>query len=192
MPIQPMSLTGAQILGSAAAKVGLVVYSDFQCPFCGKFARETLPAIQVQYVKSGKVLLAFREFPLPMHQFAQKAAEAAECAGRQGKFWPFHDELFSVPQALDPASLKERAQRLGLEPKSFATCFDGQTSALIQSSKAEAEPLGVVGTPTFLAGPILNDGRVKVSQRFSGALSIAEFQTILDRLVSTASAGAQK
>lgn len=183
LPSEPVSVSGAQMIGSPTAKVGLVMYSDFECPFCGKFARETLPALQAQYVRSGKVLLVFRQLPLPMHQFAQKAAEAAECAGRQDKFWPFHDQLFGDQKALGLENLKQSAQRVGLEPRQFSACLDGQTAALVKTDSDSAVPLGVSSTPSFLAGLILADGRVKISERWTGAVAISQFQSVLDRLV---------
>lgn len=185
LPTKPISLAGAQLRGDKGAKVGLVVYSDFQCPFCGKFARETLPAIEKQYVDSGKVLLAFRQFPLPIHQFAQQAAEASACAGRQGKFWEFHDQLFANQDKLDPSSLRDRADKLGLQGRLFAGCLDaGETASLVQTDKTGGTPLGVTGTPTFLVGPMLPDGTLHVSQRFSGALPLSQFQSVLDRFTS--------
>lgn len=184
LPSDPIPLTGAQTDGSPAAKVALVVYSDFQCPYCGKFARETLPAIQRQYVRPGKVLLAFRQFPLPIHPFAEQAAEAAVCASRQGKFWPFHDDLFLNQQALDTASLHDRAARLGLQTTLFDVCLAGETTNIVHADHASGEGAGVVGTPTFLIGAVLDSGRVKVSKRFSGALPLAEFQSVLDPLIA--------
>ncbi len=188
LPAEPISLDGAPAIGSRNAKIGMIIYSDFQCPFCARFALDTLPALQEQYVKTGQVLMAFREYPLPIHPFAQKAAEAALCANQQGKFWEFHDALFANQQALDPASLGARAVRLGLDSRQFAACLEGQTAALVQTDKRSGDPLGVAGTPTFLLGPLLPDGRVKVSQRFSGAKPLAEFQGILDKLVSASNA----
>jgi protein-disulfide isomerase len=189
LPAQPISLTGAQILGDRAAKIGFVVYSDFQCPYCGKFARETLPTLEQQYVRTGKVLLAFRQFPLAIHQFAEKAAEAAECAGRQGKFWAFHDQLFADQRTLDTAGLQDRARVLGLEANEFARCLEGQTAMIVEADRAGGEPLGVSGTPTFLLGPVLEDGRLKVAQRFSDAQPLAQFQNMLDRLVGASRGG---
>ena len=194
-PAEPISLAGAEIEGHPTARVALVVYSDFQCPYCGKFARETLPAIQAKYVRSGKLLLAFRQYPLPNHEFAQKAAEAAECAGKQGRFWAFHDQLFANQRALDLASLSTYAVKVGLEPKQFATCLDGQTVASVKADNAGGDQVGVSGTPSFVAGPILPDGRIKVTERFSGALPLSEFQRVLDRLGATSdgtASGGQK
>jgi protein-disulfide isomerase len=189
VPLQPITLTGAQILGNRSAQAGLVVYSDFQCPFCGKFARETLPSLEEQYVRPGKLLIAFRQFPLPNHVFAVKAAEAADCAGRQGKFWPYHDRLFANPQALDPASLQEHARQVRLDPKQFAACLDGEASAVVQADKAGGAALQVAGTPAFLAGAMLSDGRLRVIERISGAQPVARFQDMLDRVLRTAEAG---
>jgi protein-disulfide isomerase len=186
LPMEPISLAGAQTSGSPAAKVALVVYSDFQCPFCAKFARDVLPTLAKQYVETGKVLIAFRQFPLDIHPFAQKAAEGSLCAGQQGKFWAFHDDLFASPQALDPAGLPARAERLGLNADVFAKSLSGQTAANVESDKQGAQPFGITGTPTFLLGSVVAQGRVKVSDRFSGALPIVQFQTRLDSLLRKA------
>jgi protein-disulfide isomerase len=187
LPAQPVSLDGASTIGSPNAKVGLVVYSDFQCPYCGKFARETLPTIDERYIRTGKVLLVFRQFPLPNHQYAQKAAEAAVCAGRQGKFWMFHDALFSNPQALDSAGLQNHAQRLGLDVADFASCLGGETASIVQRDRASGDALGILGTPTFLVGMMLPDGRVRVAHRFSGAQPLSQFESILERFLGAGS-----
>jgi len=195
LPAEPISMAGADVEGSSTAKIALVVYSDFQCPYCGKFARETLPAIQEQYVRPGKLLLAFRQYPLPNHQFAQKAAEASECAGKQAKFWPFHDQLFANQTALDYGSLSIYARNVGLDLKQFAACLDGHTAASVKGDYAGGDLAGVNGTPSFVAGPLLPDGRLKVTERFSGALPLVEFQRVLDRLVAAsggAASGEQK
>jgi len=186
LPIDPVSLAGAQTSGDSRAKVALVIYSDFQCPFCAKFGRDVLPTIQKQYVDTGRILLAFRQLPLEIHPFAQKAAEGSLCAARQGKFWPFHDDLFANPNALDLSSLHDRALRLSLDTKAFATCLSGETAADVEADKKAAQVFGITGTPTFLAGSIVAGGAVKVSERFSGALPIQQFQTVLDGLLRKA------
>ncbi len=185
LPTEAISLAGAQLLGKSTAQVGIVVYSDFQCPYCGRFAKETLPSLEAQYVRTGKILVAFRQFPLPNHPFAQKAAEAANCAGRQGKFWEFHDRLFANPRALDSPNLLEHARQVKLEPARFAACLDGQETAAVRADHASGGAVGVSGTPTFLVGRLLADGRLKVSQRLSGALPLEHFQTVLDGLFGT-------
>jgi protein-disulfide isomerase len=186
VPPEPIALAGAQVMGSPTAKVGLVVYSDFQCPFCGKFALETLPILEEEYVRPGRILIAFRQFPLPRHPLATKAAEAADCAGRQGKFWPYHDRLFANSQSLDQASLHDYARQVRLDTKQFATCLDGQASGTVQADKASGTALRVTGKPAFLAGKILPDGQMQVMERFDGARPIAQFQGMLNRLLSAA------
>jgi protein-disulfide isomerase len=140
-----------------------------------------LPA---KYVQTVRVRLAFRQFPLPIHAQAQKAAEAAVCAGRQGRFWPYHDLLFASPQTFDEASLLQRASALDLEEPAFATCLQGEVTAAVRADHAGGGPLGVTGTPTFLAGPIVGGDRLRVTERFSGALPLAEFEAVLDRVLA--------
>lgn len=185
VPTEPVSLAGAEIDGGATAKVALLVYSDFECPFCARFARDTLPQIQERYVRPGRVLVAFRHYPLPNHQFARQAAEAAECAGRQGEFWKYHDLLFLNPKRLDRPSLDASARDVGLDTVKFAVCMAGQASADVEADRSRGEPLGVSGTPTFFAGLLLEDGRLKVSERISGALPFDAFRAVLDRMLGS-------
>jgi protein-disulfide isomerase len=180
-----VSIEGALLQGSAVAKVVLVEYSDFQCPFCGRFAREIMPKLEEKYIKSGKVQLAFRHLPLPMHPFAQKAAEAVECAARQGAFWGMHNKVFQEPQQLEEVSLKQNARILLLDEKQFSTCLAGQASEKVRRDAAEARKLLVTGTPTFFVGTKQTDGRVKVVQRISGAPPVEQFEAALERVLAT-------
>ena len=102
IPEDPVALDGTQMMGSPTARVVLMEFSDFQCPYCGRFAQETLPGLRAKYVDAGLVQFVFRHNPLPVHPNAQAAAEAAICAARQGNFWGMHDQLFR-----DPAKLEE-------------------------------------------------------------------------------------
>ena len=183
LPSAPLSLSGAPVLGRRDAKVGMVVYSDFECPFCGKFARETLPALKEQYVNSGQMLIAFRNFPLPNHRLAHKAAEAAACAAKQEKFWTYHDDLFVMPLALEEERLLERSLRLGLDAVAFRTCLAGEATSLVRSERANAQPLGVTGTPTFFVGAMESGTNLRVVERISGAQPLEKFKMILDRLL---------
>lgn len=188
LPDQPVTLEGAAVQGDRTAKVALIVYSDFQCPFCAKFGRDALPDIRTRYVKTGKVLLAFRQFPLTIHPFAQKAAEASECAARQGKFWDMHDLLFEHQQELTEGDLRAYARRVRLDGSVFDECLFGATSAKVRADADGGRQLAVTGTPTFLVGRIQQNGQVKVLQRFSGALPPSQFQAILDRALNTVDA----
>jgi protein-disulfide isomerase len=188
-PSEPVSLVGAAVQGRPTAQVALIVYSDFQCPYCGTFARDTLPAIEKRYVDAGKLLLAFRYLPLEqMHPFALKAAEAAECAGRQQQFWPMHDSLFSDQPHLDDASLSERAKGLHLNLKQFDTCLAGPAGDKVKADEAAAKALGIAGTPTILLGTIQPDGRVKATQRLSGMQTPTQLAKAIDALLAAVAA----
>src|SRR5205823_6444165 len=146
--------------GSDTAALTLVEFSDYQCPFCGRHARETYPQIQRDYVSTGKLKYVFRDFPLEaIHPNAFKAAEAAHCAGVQGKYWEMHDRLFANQSALFPAQLFLHAQALGLDPQSFRQCLDsGQYAAEIRKDLEDGQKAGVTGTPAFILGLTASEG----------------------------------
>ena len=109
-----ISITDSPSKGLDSATVVIVEFSDFQCPYCGSAATGAVAQIMKDYVDTGKVKLVFKNFPLSFHQYAEKAAEAAECARDQGKFWEMHDKLFSNQNALTVNDLKGYAGELGL------------------------------------------------------------------------------
>ena len=181
VPKEPVSIETAAIKGNAKARVALIEYSDFQCPFCGKFAREILPAVDKEFVQTGRVMIAFRHLPLEtIHPFALKAAEAATCAGRQGKFWEMHDELFRGPEPLDVGVFQVNAESLRLNSQEFARCITGTTTEQIRADAADARALSIVGTPTFFIGTVQSDMRVKVISALVGAASIEQFQSAIN------------
>src|SRR5712691_1751168 len=114
LPRDPISIANEPVMGDRAAKVAVIEYSDFQCPFCARYAKETFPQITSDYVDTGKVKYAFHDLPLDFHKYAFKAAEAAHCAGDQGKFWEMHGLLFQNQAALAPEQLGTYAKNLGL------------------------------------------------------------------------------
>lgn len=187
LPIVPQSLAGAALDGDAEARVAMIIYSDFQCPYCAKFAREVLPTLQDKYVRSGKVQVAFRHFPLPIHPFAQKAAEAAECAGRQGKFWEMHDALFSDTKRLAAADLQTHAAALRLDLRGFGRCVAGETAPEVLADTETGKQLLVRGTPTIFLGTVETDGRVKIAARLSGAQPVSTFEAAVSSLLKPAS-----
>ena len=136
-------------LGPANAKVTIVEFSDFQCPYC-KREYPVLNQVISSYIS--KVDVVFMEFPLPptMHPYAEKAAEAAECAADQGAFWDYYDQSFTV-QTLTVDDLKTRAAGLGLDTTKFNACLDGSTKAAgVASQESAGGQVGVQGTPSFL------------------------------------------
>jgi protein-disulfide isomerase len=178
-----LSLPAHGMKGSLKAKVALIEFSDFQCPFCGRYARESSPAIQKEFVDSGKVVYVFRHLPLQaIHPFAVKAAQAAECAGMQNQFWPMHDLLFQDQHALDSANLRVYAQRLGLDLAKFGDCLDAAPD-ILGPDIAEARRIGITSTPTFLIGAIQADRTVEVLSRINGAQPLEVLRTTLESAV---------
>jgi protein-disulfide isomerase len=133
--------------GPASAPVTIVEFSDFQCPFCAR-AEDTLARIMKDY--DGKVRLVYRDFPLPMHTQAQKAAEASQCAADQGKYWEMHGKLFQNQRELQPEKLKEYAKDLGLDQAKFDKCLDsGEKAKVVEAHKEAGEAAFVNATPSF-------------------------------------------
>jgi protein-disulfide isomerase len=139
-------------LGWPAAPVTVVEFSDYQCPFCQRFFLATLPALKKGYIDTGKVRYVFRDFPLDqIHPQARKAAEAAHCAGEQGKYWEMHDLLFGNQQALQLPKLSEHARALGLDGAGFDQCLtSGTHAARVNQGLTDGHPAGVRGTPGFV------------------------------------------
>jgi len=139
------------------------------------------------YVETGKIQFAFRHLPLEQrHPSAVRAAEAAECSGRQGKFWQMHDALFRTGKALDSASLFARAEEIGIDSDRFRKCMDGEATARVREDIAEAQSLGITATPSFLFGTIEPDGRrLKVVRRESGAIPADGFVAIVEQLLKS-------
>jgi len=132
--------------GDPNAPVTLVEFADYECPYC----QNVNPQIQQLKKEFGdKLTLAFKDFPLPMHHSAEKAAEAARCAGEQGKYWQYHDVLF-YSKLLSVDDLKQHARTLNLNGDQFDTCLDsGREAAAVQKDLQEGKQLGLTGTPSF-------------------------------------------
>jgi protein-disulfide isomerase len=188
-PDQTVSLNvyGEPFKGSDSARVAMIEYSDFECPFCGEYARQLYPRILESYVKTGKVRYYFRDLPLPIHPNAMRSALAARCAGEQGKFWEMHDSLFADQSALSEKDILRRAVALGLDQSKFSECFSANKYAdSIRKSRSGAERLSITGTPAFAFGLVEANGEVvKVSQMVLGAQSYEEFKAVLDELLSS-------
>ena len=165
---------GDYVKGDENAPVTIIEYSDFECPFCGRFFEQTLPQIEENYIDTGKVKLIYRDFPLGFHANAQKAAEAAECAGEQGKYWEMHDTLYETG-ALSIANLKQHAKDLGLDSTQFDSCLDsGKYATEVTDDMAKGQAAGVSGTPSFTI-----NGKLLV-----GAQPYATFAQMIDAELS--------
>lgn len=175
----PLALNGAVMRGRDGSTVALIEYADPECPYCGRFARDTLPTLVEDYVETGKVTLAFFHLPLPRHPNAAKASEALECANEQGRFWPLHDRLFADQTRLAESDLIEHAKALELDVAGFEACLGGKKTEKIKSDVAAALELGISSTPTFLIGLFETDGRVAVKSILKGAQPLQAFATAI-------------
>jgi protein-disulfide isomerase len=138
------------VQGSKDAPITIIEFSDFQCPYCAKFYTQTLPQIRDNYINTGKVKFVYRDYPLSFHQYAKKAAEAADCAQEQGKFWEFHDMIYENQASLNNEKLKQYAIDLGLNTNEFNTCLDsGKMSQEVMKDFQDGSSYGVTGTPAF-------------------------------------------
>ena len=147
-----VSTAGAPSLGERTAKVTIIEFSDYQCPFCGRYATQTMPLLLDEYVKTGKVRYIFRNFPLEqLHPSAEKAAEAGACAGDQGKFWEAHDRFFKNQQGLDAKQVLGHAAALGLDVATFQQCLDtGKYASVVKAdATSEATAEGDITRPSL-------------------------------------------
>ena len=166
------------VLAVGEPKITVVEYVDFQCPACGMFARDTFPTIKRDYIDTGKVRWVLRHFPLTsIHDFAQGAAEAAECAADQNMFWEYAERLFENQSALTDSDLERYAADLGLDAAAFNACRQsGEKSARVGEDRESGEAIGVPGTPSFAIG----------NRLYAGVFSAASFAVPLDEAIAAA------
>ncbi|HEU4630029.1 MAG TPA: DsbA family protein [Gemmatimonadaceae bacterium] len=171
----------SRIQGSATAPVWVLEVSDYQCPFCKRWHDETYPQLVREYVNTGKIRLAYVNFPLTsMHPHAQLAAEAAMCAGSQGKYWPYHDGLFATQERWEGlpdarAVFDSLATAAGLDSAAFATCLSSHAMReIVAADQARMEQAGVRATPTFFIG----------NTKLEGAQPIEAFRQAIDAALS--------
>ena len=145
-PSAHVDVANAQRLGSEQAPVQIIEFADYECPYCQN-VNDDLRRLREQF--GDQVSLVYKDFPLPMHPLAARAAEAARCAGAQGKFWEFHDALFQTKR-IQVSDLKLQARTLKLDTARFDQCLDGgEQIAVVKKDAQEAKRLGLEGTPSF-------------------------------------------
>ena len=173
------SIQGAPGIGSPKAKVKIVVFSDFQCPFC---ARGMKRIDQIRDLYKDKVFIVFKHLPLSFHQDAHLAAQASMAANEQGKFWAYHDKLFTNQSRLKKADLIQHAKDLGLNLAKFKSALDsGKYKKLVDNDMADAKKVKVPGTPFFIVN----------GQKVMGARPINDFKAIISKVLGDPSSGSQ-
>ena len=169
LPRFPVSVDDDPYQGNADAPVVIVQFAEFQCPYCGK-AREATDQVLKHY--EGKVKFVFRDFPLGFHDRAIPAAVAANCAGKQGKYWQVHDALMTNQRALEEADLERVARDAGVNITEWSTCRkDPSMEDEIKKDMADGAAIGVTGTPAFFINGV----------GISGAQPYERFKAIIDR-----------
>ena len=161
------------VKGAETSKVTIVEFSEYQCPYCKKYVDEAYTKIMQNY--GNQIRYIFRDYPLPFHQHAQQAAEAARCAGDQGKYWEYHDKLFGEQEnwsSLDNSKDKilEYAANLGLNKETFQACLEsGKHTAAVKADFSLGQKVGVQGTPSFFIN----------GQRLVGAMPYESFEAVI-------------
>ncbi len=163
--IDPEKIKDAPSEGNKDAKVTIIEFTDYQCPFCGKHFTDTYPQIKKDYIDTGKTRYVLMNFPLnSIHPNAEKAAESALCVKEQkgdSGYWKMHDKLFSNQESLSVENEKKWARELGVDGTKFDTCLDsGKYAQRVQEEESYGQSLGVSGTPAFFINGNLIEGAV--------------------------------
>ncbi len=178
-----IDVSGAATLGSAEAPLVLIEFSDYECGFCRRHQFTVMPALIEEYLDTGRVLYVFMEFPVvDRSPQALSAANAALCAGDQGRYQDMRESLYRNPYSLDAAGLGTQGIALGLEPDAYTACIEALThEGIIRAHMALGQQLGVRGTPFFFLGQWGDDhGLVHVHRRIAGAQPLTLFRTEID------------
>jgi protein-disulfide isomerase len=153
-----VSTRGKQNMGSKDAPVTVVEFTDYQCPFCLRFTKTTFPSLKKKYIDTGKVRWVALNLPLAFHKDATKAAQAAHCAGEQGKFWEMREVLFQNPQKLNVTYLPAHAATLNLDIEAFNACLQSKRHLDVIAKEAkDAQSVRLTGTPSFIIGKTTGD-----------------------------------
>jgi protein-disulfide isomerase len=178
-------IAGYPVKGSKTAKLVMVDFTDYQCQYCSRYARETFPKIIQQYVDSGKMRYVIIDLPLPSHPLAPKAAEASHCAGDQDKFWEMHDQLMAKQEALD--NLPSYATALNLDINRFEECLKtNKYAGEVRKSNTLAIKLDIRAVPGFVlaANDPKNPLKLKTIASIRGAAPLENFQGEIDKALA--------
>jgi protein-disulfide isomerase len=183
---EPVLLAAAAVKGSPTAPVGIILFSDFQCPSCQRFAHTILPSLLTTYVNTGKVLFAFKHLPVDtVHPLARGAAMSAICSAQESRFWEVHDAFFVEPAPASVDEYRARTLRAGVSSTGLDRCFgDSASIHQLQADVNEATRLRLQGTPALVVGR-LRDNRVSVEDVIVGVRPIRELERIIEQLLLT-------
>lgn len=183
-----IDIAGAAVKGAATARVAIIEFSDYECPFCARHAINTLPELTKEYIDTGKIRYVFRNLPLEsIHPNAMRAAVAAECAGEQGKYWQMHDRIFANQRALDATSLVNHGKAEGLDAARFQQCLiSDKYTAKIRADQAESDRVGATSTPSFFVAVLTpGDSQARAVRMIRGAHPYPTFKAAVDSVLAT-------
>ena len=189
--VQPLTIAGRPSKGNARAKVTVVEYSDYECPFCGQYVAQAYPQIEREYIATNKINYVFKNFPIEqLHRQSFKAHVAAACAGDQRRYWEMHDRLFADQRNLSLDRFVELASMLKLDVVAFRACVESaKHEAMIREDVGEAQRGGVQGTPVFVLAYTDPKGRTITPVRvIVGAQPFEAFKEAIDALLAEANA----
>lgn len=186
VPSSPITIDSRRAMGSPTAGIGIVEYSDLECPFCSRFALETLPQLKSRFVDSGTVVVAFKHMPLKIHKHALEAAVATQCAADQDAFWPAHDLLYRSQRTLGAQPMVDILEPLGLDGARLRQCLSTGDRAEISADLSEGAALGLYSTPTFLVGRRSKDTVVAL-EVITGARAFPEFEKAIKKVQANVS-----
>lgn len=190
--VKPLTIAGRPTKGSPKARLTIVEYADYECPYCGRYGAEVYPQLDRDYIKSSKVQYVFKNYPIAqLHPASFKAHVAAACAGDQHRYWEMHDKLYAEQRNFTLERFTEHADALKLDLPAFRACMDsGKHDAMITEDVAEAQGGGVQGTPVFVlaftdpAGKAITPSRVIV-----GSQPYEAFKEAIDAMLAQATTG---
>ena len=183
-----IDIAGAAVKGAPNARVAIVEFSDYECPFCSRHALQTLPELTKEYIDTGKVRYVFRNLPLEsIHPNAMRAAAAAECAGEQGKYWQLHDRMFANQRALDLTTLVGHGKAEGLDVARFQQCVSSDKyAAKVRADQADAARVGATSTPSFFVAVLTpGDSKARAVRMIRGAHPYPTFKAAIDSVLAT-------
>ena len=180
-----IDLKGAPEKGSKDTKVAVVEFTDFWCGFCARFAKDTLPQLNKEYVDTGKVRYYVKDFAA---QRGPKVSEASHCAAEQGKYWQLHDKLFQNYGKYSDSEIAQYVQQAGADPTIFQKCAESDRYAkIVRDSMEQGTAAGVDGTPTFMLGVIdpADPTKLKTVRTVVGAQTLDQFRAAIDAVIES-------
>ena len=175
IPDDPIPLAGWRVQGDPDAPVGLLEFGDFSCRFSGRFARDVLPRLRIEFIGDGRLLFGLRHLPAAARPQSMEAATASECAGEHGRFWDFHDLMYQHQGSAASIVFSDWSAEFGIHETALDSCRASGIEAKVRGDREAAASLGVVTTPVFFLGKVRN-ASLLVERVIRGAQPYEQFK----------------